>query len=233
MLDEQSLSFTLSTEFTQSGKDQKPPPTDLLQIERHYRQSGHKMIAGVDEAGRGPLAGPVVAACVALPDNFDISGIDDSKKLSRQGRETAYRRIVDRAVFVTTGTVGPEDIDRLNVLRATHLAMLLAVQQIPLTPDLILVDGLPVPTMSGCPQYSIVDGDAKSASIAAASIVAKVTRDRMMMEYSLLYPNYGFERHKGYGTSLHLEALRKFGPCPIHRKSFSPIAAWVEETLFE
>ncbi|MDI6827354.1 MAG: ribonuclease HII, partial [Armatimonadota bacterium] len=174
--------------------------------------------AGVDESGRGPLAGPVVAAAVVLPFECDISGIYDSKQLSPADREVAYERILNLALAVEVGIVDPEEIDRLNILNATYQAMRIAISKLTIVPDIFLVDGYPIP------QIGIVEGDCKSASIAAASIIAKVTRDRLMLDYDKLYPQYGFAKHKGYPTEEHLQNLAIYGPCEIHRKTFGPVA---------
>lgn len=198
---------------------------DLWQHERLARKAGYRIIAGVDEVGRGPLAGPVVAACVVLPEGFDLIGINDSKKLSEKQRERADIRIRAEALVLGLGLVTPETIDRINILQATREAMRLAFLQIAPTPDFVLIDGLPVPDFPCPAQKSVVSGDSQSVSIAAASIVAKVARDQMMREYALLYPEYGFAGHKGYGAATHLAALREHGPCPIHRRSFAPVAA--------
>ena len=198
---------------------------DLWHHERLARASGYLIIAGVDEVGRGPLAGPVVAACVILPEGFDLSGINDSKKLSEKQRERAEVRIRAEALAIGLGIVPPETIDRINILQATREAMRTAFMQVSPIPDYVLIDGLPVPDFP-CPvQKSVISGDSQSVSIAAASIIAKVARDQMMRDYALLYPEYGFGGHKGYGAATHLAALREFGPCPIHRRSFAPVAA--------
>jgi ribonuclease HII len=173
----------------------------------------------VDEAGRGPLAGPVVAGAVILKSLRFSSTVDDSKKLSAKKRQTAYREILKKAA-VGVGIVGEKEIDRINIYRATLRAMELAVSNLTIPPDYIIVDGN-MKLAAVCPVECIVGGDGKSLSIAAASIVAKVTRDRLMLEYHKKYPQYGFARHKGYGTAGHKAAIRKNGPCPIHRKSFS------------
>ncbi len=200
------------------------PDLDLWEHERAARADGRLRIAGVDEAGRGPLAGPVVAAAVVLPEGFDLSGVGDSKKLSEAARERAFERIRAGALSVGVGVVHAGEIDRLNILRATHLAMRLAVDALDPAPDAVFVDGLPVPGLhDDC--RSLVKGDARCASIAAASIIAKVTRDRLMCgEYHDLYPQYDFPRHKGYPTPEHLAALAEHGPCPIHRRSFGPVS---------
>ena len=201
------------------------PTADLWQHEQAARQSGFLRVAGIDEVGRGPLAGPVMAACVILPDGFCLDGINDSKKLTERQRERAEVRIRAEAVAIGLGIVEPETIDRINILRATHEAMSLAYHQIIPSPDCVLIDGLPVRDFP-CPhQQALVQGDSRSVSIAAASIVAKVARDRLMCAYDLVYPEYGFAGHKGYGSAKHLAALRQHGPCPLHRRSFSPVAA--------
>jgi ribonuclease HII len=192
--------------------------------EREAWAEGKRRVAGVDEAGRGPLAGPVVAAAVILPAEFDPEGITDSKKLSPASRECAYERLRAESPFIGVGVVHADDIDRLNILRATHRAMRLAVEALTEAPDIVFVDGLPVPGLhADC--RSLVKGDTRCLSIAAASIVAKVTRDRMMCgDYHEMYPQYDFARHKGYPTPEHLAALLEHGPCPLHRRSFAPVA---------
>ena len=199
--------------------------TDLWRYEQAARAAGYRIIAGIDEVGRGPLAGPVVAACVVLPPEFDLTGINDSKKLTERQRERASAHIHRDALALAFGIVEPDEIDRLNILRATHQAMRLAFLALSPAPDYVLIDGLPVRDFP-CPlQRAIVSGDSLSVSIAAASIVAKVVRDQMMREYDAQYPEYGFAGHKGYGAATHLAALRQHGPCPIHRRSFAPVAA--------
>ncbi|MCE5323379.1 ribonuclease HII [bacterium] len=197
--------------------------TDIWTYENQARTMGYESIAGLDEAGRGPLAGPVVAAAVILPDGFDPTGIDDSKKLTPAKRETMFKRITNEASVVGVGIVGPEEIDRINILRATHLAMKLALEDMGAPYDYVLVDGLPVSGL-GAHSLAIVKGDAKCISIGAASIVAKVTRDAIMVDLDQQYPGYGFAKHKGYGCRAHIEAIERLGPCPCHRKSFSPIS---------
>lgn len=199
--------------------------TDPWRCEQAARASGFRLIAGLDEVGRGPLAGPVVAACVVLPPDFDLTGINDSKKLSERQRERAESRIRQEALAVGLGIVAPETIDRINILQATHQAMRLAFLSLSPTPDFVLIDGLPIPNFPCPAQQALVGGDGQSASIAAASIVAKVARDQMMRDYDAQYPQYGFAGHKGYGAAKHLAALREHGPCPIHRRSFAPVAA--------
>ena len=190
-----------------------------LKYERMRWEQGCEFIAGVDEAGRGPLAGPVVAAAVIMPREMIIRGVDDSKRLSPATREELAGLILRNAVAVGLGIVNHDVIDEINILQATMRAMENAVANLTVTPKHILIDG-PRYNSSAIPYTAIVDGDAKCFSIAAASIIAKVTRDRMMIEYDLQYPGYGFARHKGYGTREHLEAIRKYGPCDIHRRSF-------------
>lgn len=194
----------------------------LLEVERRLRAQGAGHIAGVDEAGRGPLAGPVMAAAVILPPDPDLPGLDDSKKLTPARREALFDRIRDRAVAVGVGMADSAEIDRLNILQATLKAMREALSALAVTPDRVLIDGNRLPG-SGLPELAFVDGDARSLSIAAASVIAKVTRDRMMADYDCLYPGYGFAEHKGYGSARHLQALRDLGPCPIHRRSFAPV----------
>jgi len=193
-------------------------PTFRIETTLHASY-GFDRIAGIDEAGRGPLAGPVVAAAVILPLGEDFPGIDDSKRLSAAARERLFAVIQARALGVGMGIVGPEEIDTLNIRRAALLAMKKAVQALPEPPDFCLVDGrdeIPV----AIPQGPLIKGDQRSLSIAAASIVAKVTRDRIMRAYHERYPVYGFDRNMGYGTRQHREALKRFGPTPIHRRSF-------------
>ncbi len=180
---------------------------------------GAEYVAGIDEAGRGPLAGPVVAGAVILPRDLSIRGIDDSKKLTAAKREELFELIVRDAVSVGTGIVSEGVIDEINILRATHRAMREAVAGLDVTPSHVLVDGDPIPALD-LPQTAIHQGDSKSTAIAAASIVAKVTRDRMIVELDARYPGYGFARHKGYGTREHISALMRLGPCEIHRRSF-------------
>ena len=188
----------------------------LMDFDREYR-NGHRVIAGMDEVGRGPLAGNVITACVVMPDKPTILWIDDSKKLSENRREKVYDEIMEHALYVGIGEVGPEEIDRINILEATRKAMKEAASQVPA--DFFLIDAVTKLGLNG-QEISIIKGDASSYSIAAASIVAKVTRDRQMIEMDRMYPEYGFARNKGYGTKEHIEALKKNGPCPIHRRSF-------------
>lgn len=178
-----------------------------------------RYICGIDEAGRGPLAGPVVAGAVILPADCTILWLNDSKKLSAKKREALYDEIMKKAVAVGVGMVGPERIDEINILRATYEAMRMAVGKLKVRPDILLNDAVTIPEVT-IPQVPIIKGDAKSVSIAAASIIAKVTRDRLMEEYDRVIPGYGFAGHKGYGTKAHIEKLKELGPSPIHRVSF-------------
>jgi ribonuclease HII len=196
--------------------------TDLWIYEKKARDKGHLTIAGIDEAGRGPLAGPVVAAAVILPDRFPSADVNDSKQLSPVQRDRLYELIYAQAVAVGIGIVDAIEIDRINILRASLLAMVMAASNLDPAPDCLLVDGnFPVPLALA--QQTIVKGDALSLSIAAASIVAKVTRDRLMSRYDQDYPQYGFAGHKGYGTHTHREAIVRHGCCPIHRRSFKGV----------
>ncbi len=191
----------------------------LLQFEQQYWMQGIVHIAGVDEAGRGPLAGPVVAAAVIFPRGLVIDGVNDSKKLTEKKRELLFLAIHEKAAAVGVGIVGHEEIDRINILQASMLAMSIAIAQLQVVPEQLLVDGNFF-RHAEFPVHNIIKGDARSHSIAAASIVAKVTRDRMMVELDALYPVYHFAKHKGYGTSAHIEAIVKYGYCPIHRRTF-------------
>jgi ribonuclease HII len=194
-----------------------------LAHENVLRARGLHFVAGVDEAGRGPLAGPVVAAAVILPEKFRHRSLNDSKQLPQHVRESLYMEITAHAkIRWAVAIVGHEEIDRINILRATHQAMRSAVAQLDPPPQHVLIDGLPVRPFP-LPHTALVGGDALSFSIAAASIIAKVTRDRLMVEMCARFPGYYFARHKGYGTPQHLAALKKHGPCPIHRRSFLPV----------
>jgi ribonuclease HII len=195
---------------------------DLLLYERQLWQQGIQWIAGVDEAGRGPLAGPVVAAAIVFPTGQSLlAGVNDSKKLTAAQRETAYQVILQRAVCVGVGIVSEAEIDEINILQATYRAMLQAVHNLANPPQHLLIDGRGRPE-TFYPVTTLIKGDSRSLSIAAASIIAKVTRDRLMLEYHDQYPQYGFARHKGYPTKAHLQAIRQHGWCPIHRRSFHP-----------
>lgn len=194
-----------------------------LFYEQVKQGDGFRLIAGIDEAGRGPLAGPVSAAAVILPNDFNHELLDDSKKLTQKRREIIYDEITNRDDIVWAMSLGSvNEIDEINILKSTHAAMARAAQKLTLAPDYCLIDGLSVSGFP-IPSEGIVKGDGKSLSIAAASIIAKVSRDRLMLQYAEKYPEYGFEKHKGYGTKLHMDALRKHGPSPIHRKSFKPV----------
>ncbi len=202
----------------------------LWRTERELRSQGFVHIAGVDEAGRGPIAGPVVAAAAIFRENCRLPGLRDSKLLKPDDRERLFDLIHKKAVTVGVGVADARMVDRLNVLEAAHLAMSEAIGRLDPQPDLLLVDGRGLPG-AGFPQRAIVGGDRTCASIAAASIVAKVTRDGMMRELEEAYPGYGFGQHKGYGTRDHLERLLELGPCPIHRRSFAPVRAAQQERL--
>jgi ribonuclease HII len=206
--------------------------SDLWSYEKQARQNGSLRIAGLDEAGRGPLAGPVVAAAVVVPPSFSVEGVIDSKKLSEKKRSLFYDKIFSHADGVGVGIVDEKEIDRLNILRASLLAMARAVADLPADPDHLLIDGtfqipedqiLENQIPADVPQTAIPKGDAKSISIAAASIIAKVTRDRLMMQYHREYPEYGFDRHKGYPTRAHREAIKQHGISAIHRRSFKGV----------
>lgn len=192
--------------------------TELMkEFDREYKIYG--TVCGIDEAGRGPLCGPVVAAAVILPDEYNILYINDSKKLSETKRKEVYKEIDKYAVAYGVGIVSPERIDEINILQATYEVMRTAIHKLSVTPDILLNDAVTIP-MVDIKQVPIIKGDAKSQSIAAASIVAKVTRDHLMEEYDKLYPEYGFAKHKGYGTAAHIKAIKEYGPCPIHRRTF-------------
>ncbi len=190
---------------------------NMQRFENEYSMYAH--ICGVDEAGRGPLCGPVVAGAVILPKDCSILYINDSKKLSEKMRDVLYDEIAKGAVAWGVGVVSPERIDEINILQATYEAMRMAIDKLEIAPDILFNDAVTIPDVD-IKQVPIIKGDAKSQSIAAASIMAKVTRDRMMQQYDELYPQYGFARHKGYGTKAHIEAIKEFGPCPIHRRTF-------------
>lgn len=195
---------------------------NLLSFERDLTKKGYKLIGGIDEAGRGPLAGPVVAACVILDIDLPILGIDDSKKLSKSQRESLYLEIKKNAIAIGIGIVDNKVIDEINILRASLEAMIQAVKNLPIKPDFLLIDGQFYPEID-FPKQAIIGGDSKSLSIASASIIAKVTRDKIMLELDKIYPQYGFSRNKGYPTKEHISALKKYGPCDIHRKTFAPV----------
>ncbi len=191
------------------------------EMQKYERENSHYgLLCGIDEVGRGPLAGPVYAAAVILPTDSDILYLNDSKKLSEKKREELYDVIMEKAVAVGIGSSTCERIDEINILQATFEAMTKAVNSLKVKPGALLIDAVHIPQLEEYKQVSIIKGDAKSVSIAAASIIAKVTRDRVMKEYAELYPQYGFESNKGYGSEEHINALKKYGPCPIHRRSF-------------
>ena len=192
----------------------------LKEIDKEFFDMGKKLVAGIDEAGRGPLAGPVVVACVILPANSMIEGINDSKKISEKKRERLYDEILEQAISYGIGIIHQDEIDEINILQATKKGLNEAIKAMKIKPEVILVDALEGIDTIGIPYKSIIKGDAKSYSIGAASIIAKVTRDRIMREWDKVYPEYGFAAHKGYGTAKHIEAIKKYGLTPIHRKTF-------------
>ena len=193
---------------------------NLKKDEENLYSNKVKYICGIDEAGRGPLAGPVVVGAVILPVDSLIEGVNDSKKISEKKRERVFEEIVSTAISYSTGIVDQRTIDEINILNATKLAVKKAIEGLEIKPDLILVDALTGIETFGIPYKSIIKGDAKEYSIAAASIIAKVTRDRMMLEWDKVFPEYGFAKHKGYGTASHIQALKENGPCMLHRKTF-------------
>jgi len=193
----------------------------MSQYERMYKNQGYCNITGIDEVGRGPLAGPVVAAAVILPDDFNILGIDDSKKLTENKREELFESIQEVAISIGVGIVDAKEIDEINIYEATKKAMYAAISNLHIRPDFLLVDAMKLTTPF--PSEAIIKGDSKSISIAAASIIAKVTRDRMMKEMAQAYPEYHFEQNMGYGTREHIEALQLYGATPFHRKTFAPV----------
>lgn len=192
---------------------------DLYDFDDNYRHKGFTLIAGLDEAGRGPLAGPVVAAVVILPEDLRIEGLKDSKELSAKERDRLYSVICQEAQAYAIGVASVEEIDRLNILEATRLAMTRAVEALPIQPDLLIIDALRLPKLK-IRQEAVIKADSKSASVASASILAKVTRDRLMFELHRDFPQYGFDRHKGYPTRSHRASIATFGPSPVHRKTF-------------
>lgn len=199
----------------------------MYQYEAQAYLQGKKLIAGVDEVGRGPLAGPVVAAAVILPENLYLPHLNDSKKVTAKRREELYEQILEKAICVQVAFVDAPTIDRVNIYQATMNAMYNAIYGLSVKPEYVLVDAMPLESLE-IPHEAIIQGDAKSASIAAASIVAKVERDRLMKEYDSTYPGYDFGNNSGYGTAKHLEGLSLLGPCPIHRRSFEPIKSMVK-----
>lgn len=194
---------------------------DLLEFEKDLYNKGYKYIAGVDEVGRGPLVGPVVASAVILPINYSLDGLDDSKKLTEKKREELFPIIMSDAIAVGIGIVDEKVIDKINILEASRKAMMIAINNLSVKPEYILSDAMKLPT--DIPYTPIIHGDAKSLSIAAGSVIAKVTRDRMMIELDEKYPEYGFKKHKGYPTKLHLEALKKYGPLENYRFTYGPV----------
>ncbi len=193
---------------------------EIYAIEKELHNAGYRYILGTDEAGRGPMAGPLVASAVILPENFFLEGLNDSKKVSPRLREKLFDIIMEEALEVQIEIISVEEVDRLNVYRASKKAMLACIGRMK-NVDYVLTDAMKLNLDIPC--LDLIKGDSKSASIAAASIIAKVTRDRIMKEYDQLYPEYGFKQHKGYVTKMHLEMLRIYGPCPIHRTSFEPV----------
>ena len=195
--------------------------TKLKEIEKDLYSKGFKNICGIDEAGRGPLAGPVVVAGVIMPEDSMIEGVNDSKKVSEKKREKLYDQILEEAISYSVAVIGQDVIDDINILNATKMGLTKVVEEQEVKPDLIIVDALNHIDTKGIPYDSIIKGDAKCYSISAASIIAKVTRDRIMRQWDEIYPQYGFSKHKGYGTKMHIEAIKEYGLCPIHRKSFT------------
>ncbi len=195
---------------------------DIYRHDEDLRNNGFQRIAGIDEAGRGPLAGPVVAAAVVLKGNTRIKGLRDSKKVPEKERESLFIEIQDTALDIGIGIVNHEDIDRINILRASKLAMKLAIENLSELPDFLVIDAVSLPSIP-IKQLFPIKGESVSASVAAASIIAKVTRDRLMLEYHNQYPQYNFNKHKGYSTKEHMELIQLYGPCPIHRKSFCKV----------
>ena len=192
---------------------------DIYRYDQSLRKQGYVRIAGIDEAGRGPLAGPVVSSAVVLKEGITITGLRDSKRVPEDERTSLFFAIQDAAIDIGIGIVGPEDIDRLNILRATRQSMKIAVEKLSIKPDMLIIDALSLPSVL-IRQISPIKAESVSASVAAASIIAKYTRDKIMLDYHHEYPMYNFQKHKGYSTKEHIEMLQRYGPCPIHRKSF-------------
>ncbi len=203
---------------------------NLYEVEEKLYDDGHRFICGVDEAGRGSLAGPVVVAACILPPFLRIDGINDSKKLSAKKRRELYKIIIKNAISYKIVFISEEIIDNLNIYQATKKGMLEAILGLDKEPDYVLIDAMPLGELA-IPHDSIIHGDARCASVAAASILAKVARDEFMEKMDVKYPDYGFRRHKGYGTKQHFEALEKYGPCPIHRKSYYPVSKYYSKQL--
>lgn len=195
--------------------------TKLKLIEQNFHNQGIKYIAGIDEAGRGPLAGPVVVACCIMPKDSMIEGVNDSKKVSEKKRELLYDQIIEEAISYSVAIVSEKEIDDINILNATKKGLTTAISELKVKPDLILVDALDKIDTLGIPYKPIIKGDALAYSISAASIIAKVTRDRIMRQMDEIYPEYGFAKHKGYGTAIHIAAIKEYGLCDIHRRSFT------------
>ena len=195
--------------------------TELKKIEKDVYNEGYKYICGIDEAGRGPLAGPVVVASVIMPKESMIEGVNDSKKISEKKREKLHDLIIDEAISYGVGIISQDEIDKINILNATKEGLTNSIKELKTKPDIILVDALTKIDTMGIPYRSVIKGDAKIYSIACASIIAKVTRDRIMKEWDKVYSEYGFAAHKGYGTAKHIAAIKEFGLCPIHRRSFT------------
>ena len=194
---------------------------ELKKIENELHEKGFKNICGIDEAGRGPLAGPVVVAGVIMPQDSKIEGVNDSKKVSEKKRELLYDKIIDEAISYSVAIIDQNIIDEINILQATKRGVTEVVKGLDIRPNLIIIDALTHIDTDGVPYDSIIKGDAKCYSIAAASIIAKVTRDRIMHEWDKVYPQYGFAQHKGYGTAKHIAAIKEYGLCPLHRKTFT------------
>jgi len=192
---------------------------DIYRYDQSLRKQGYLRIAGIDEAGRGPLAGPVVSSAVVLKEGITITGLRDSKRVPEDERTSLFFAIQDASIDIGIGIVGPEDIDRLNILRATRQSMKIAVEKLSIKPDMLIIDALSLPSVL-IRQISPIKAESVSASVAAASIIAKYTRDKIMLDYHHEYPMYNFQKHKGYSTKEHIEMLQRYGPCPIHRKSF-------------
>ena len=203
---------------------------NLYELEEKLYDEGFHLICGVDEAGRGPLAGPLVVAACILPPFLRIEGINDSKQLSAKKRKELYKVIVKNALAYKIVFVTEEDVDSLNIYQATKKGMLMAIAGLKNKPDYALIDAMPLGELE-IPHNSIIHGDARCASVAAASILAKVTRDEYMEKMDIKYPNYGFKKHKGYGTKAHMQALEKYGPCKIHRKSFAPVSKFYSKQM--
>ena len=208
-------------------RDQK---LNLYEYEEALYDQGNQVICGVDEAGRGPLAGPVVVAACILPPFLRIEGINDSKQLTAKKREELFKIIVKNAVAYQIVFVSEADVDLLNIYQATKKGMLEVIRGLEVTPDHVLIDAMPLGELK-IPHTSIIHGDARCASVAAASILAKVTRDEFMEKMDVKYPNYGFKKNKGYGTKAHMEALEKYGPCPIHRKTYAPVSKYFSRQM--